>query len=74
MVRQQALEIGNVLRQVLDVLIGERARNALHVAAIVGARVRLEIAELLLDVCVLLSREAGHFVLAHEAAAMAHRA
>ncbi len=48
--------------------------DARHVAGIVGAPLRLEVRELLLDVFVVLPRDARNFVLADEIAAVAHRA
>src|SRR5437763_6122463 len=68
------LKIANVLRQVLDVLIGKIRGVARHVRGIVGAPPGLEVEELLLHVLRPLPRDPRNLVLADEAAEMAHRA
>src|SRR2546425_982093 len=71
---RRSIQIRDVLGQILDVGVGERRCDARHVAGVVRAPPRLEIAELLLDVGVVLPCHAWDLVLPHEAALMAHRA
>src|SRR4030095_12425475 len=66
------LEVRYVVRQVLDVVVGERGRDAGHVARVVRPPPRLEIVQLLLDVLRVLARHLGYLVLADKAAHMAH--
>src|SRR4029078_5213557 len=69
-----ASEADEVVREGLDVLRTQRARDAGHVAGIAGALPRLEVRELLDDVGVVLPGDARDLVLAEEAAEVAHRA
>ena len=64
----QSLEVGDVLRQALDVVVGQRAGDARHVAGVVGAALGLEIGELLPDVLGTLPGDLRDLVLADEAA------
>src|SRR5207249_1192930 len=53
-----ASQVRDVLRQALDVRVGQRTGDARHVAGVVRALARLEIGELLLDVRVMLAGDA----------------
>src|SRR5437867_940028 len=69
-----SIEVGNVLRQILDVVVRQCTRDARHVAGVVGAALRLEVRELLLHVSVLLTGNARNLVLPDEIAEVTHRA
>src|SRR3954467_1106136 len=60
---RRLLEIGDELREILDVGFGQRARDARHVARVVGPLPCLERRQLLLDVGVVLAGDTGNLVL-----------
>src|ERR1700680_5111802 len=66
------LEIADVLRQILDVGIGQGRGDGCHVARVVGSAPRLEVHQLLLDVLRPLPGDTGYLVLANEPAEMTH--
>src|SRR5262245_18083654 len=70
--RACVLQPGQVVAEVVDVGVVQRARHAGHVAGVVGARLVLEGLELLDHVVVVLPRDAGDLVLPREAAEVAH--
>ena len=65
------LQPRDVIRQRVDLLVGEPSRHAGHVAGIVGALLGAEILQLLDDVVVFLAGDARDLVLAGEAAEVA---
>src|SRR5437588_11622243 len=67
------LEIADVLRQILDVRIGQGRGDGCHVARVVGSAPRLEVRELLLDVLRPLPGDTGYLILSDKAAQVAHR-
>src|SRR5450631_4650259 len=67
------LEIADVLRQILDVGIGQGRGDGCHVARVVGSAPRLEVRQLLLDVLRPLRGDAGYLILADKPAEVAHR-
>src|SRR6266478_7577073 len=64
----------DVMREILDVLLGDGLGDAGHAAGIVGARARLEGFELLDHVLGVLARDAGDLVLPFHASQVAHGA
>src|SRR5258708_6952226 len=68
------LKRSEVMPEILDVLVVQRARHACHAARVVGPRAILEVPELLDDVFVVLPGDARDLVLAGEAAQVAHGA
>src|SRR5438876_84829 len=64
----------DVMREILDVLLGDGLGDARHAAGIVGARARLEGFELLDHVLRVLARDARNLVLPLHAAQVAHGA
>src|SRR5438128_10515890 len=72
--RDESVQIGDVLRQVFDILVRECPSDAGHIACIVGAASCLEVEELLFDVLGILSSDTRNLVLPHDAAEMPHRA
>src|SRR6266436_530860 len=64
----------DVMREILDVLLGDGLGDAGHVAGIVGARARLEGLELLDHVLGVLARDTRNLVLPGESAQVAHGA
>src|SRR5882672_10996915 len=64
----------DVVREILDVLLGDGLGNAGHAAGIVGARARLEGLELLDHVLGVLARDSRNLVLAGESSQVAHGA
>src|SRR5712691_10358068 len=68
------LKRSEVVPEILDVLIAQRARHAGHAARVVGPHAILEVPELLDDVFVVLPGDARNLVLAGEAAQVAHGA
>src|SRR6266581_1474863 len=64
----------DVVREILDVLLGDGLGDAGHAARIVGARARLECFELLDHVLGLLARDARNLVLTGESPQVAHGA
>src|SRR6185436_10185436 len=67
------VQITDILREVLDVGVGQRGGDAGHVARVVGPPPRLEVGQLLLDVLRPLAGDARNLVLPDKAAEMAHR-
>src|SRR5712691_7794929 len=68
------IQARDVMREILDVLLGDGLGDAGHVAGIVGARARLEGFELLDHVLGVLARDARNLVLPLHAAQVAHGA
>src|SRR6266566_1356160 len=68
------LKRSEVVPEILDILVAQRARHAGHAARVVGPGAFLEVPELLDDVFVVLPRDARDLVLAGEAAQVAHGA
>src|SRR5439155_4557293 len=68
------LKRSEVVPEILDVLVAQRAGHAGHAACVVGPHATLEVPELLDDVFVVLPRAARDRVLAGEAAQVAHGA
>src|SRR5712691_1276699 len=64
----------DVMREILDVLLGDGLGDAGHAAGIVGARARLEGLELLDHVLGVLARDTRNLVLPGESAQVAHGA
>src|SRR5437879_511826 len=72
--RARLLKRSEVVPEILDVLVAQRARHAGHAARVVGPHATLEVPELLDDVFVVLPGDARDLVLAGEAAQVAHGA
>src|SRR2546426_11910787 len=70
--RERLLKRGEVVPEILDVLVAQRARDAGHAARVVGPHAILELPELLDYVFVVLPGDARDLVLAGEAAQVAH--
>src|SRR5437879_13755550 len=68
------LKRSEVVPEILDVLVAQRARHAGHAARVVGPHATLEVPELLDGVFVVLPGDARDLVLAGEAAQVAHGA
>src|SRR5712671_6165509 len=68
------IQARDVMREILDVLLGDGLGDAGHVAGIVGARARLEGLELLDHVLGVLAGDARNLVLAGESSQVAHGA
>src|SRR5467141_297376 len=68
------LKRSEVVPEILDILVAQRARHAGHAARVVGPHAFLEVPELLDDVFVVLPGDARDLVLAGEAAQVAHGA
>src|SRR5438034_6067898 len=68
------LQARDVMREILDVLLGDGLGDARHAAGIVGARARLEGFELLDHVLGVLARDPGNLVLPGESPQVAHGA
>src|SRR5207302_9612858 len=68
------LKRSEVVPEILDVLVAQRARHAGHAPRVVGPGAILEVPELLDDVFVVLPGDARNLVLAGEAAQVAHAA
>src|SRR6266853_425178 len=68
------IQARDVMREILDVLLGDGLGDAGHVAGIVGARARLEGLELLDHVLGVLARDTRNLVLPGESAQVAHGA
>src|SRR3989454_5967487 len=68
------LKRSEVVPEILDVLVAQRARHAGHAARVVGPHATLEVPALLDDVVVVLPGGARDLVLADEAAQVAHGA
>src|SRR5216684_7267770 len=72
--RARLLKRSEVVPEILDILVAQRARYAGHAARVVGPHAILEVPELLDDVFVVLPGDARDLVLAGEAAQVAHGA
>src|SRR3989454_6346480 len=72
--RARLLKRSEVVPEILDVLVAQRAPHAGHAARVVGPHAILEVPELLDDVFVVLPGDARDLVLAGEAAQVAHGA
>src|SRR5204862_2423205 len=68
------LQARDVMREILDVLLGDGLGDARHAAGIVGARARLEGFELLDHVLGVLARDPGNLVLPGESPKVPHGA
>src|SRR6266849_3070090 len=68
------IQARDVMREILDVLLGDGLGDAGHAAGIVGARARLEGFELLDHVLRVLARDARNLVLPGESSQVTHRA
>src|SRR5260370_4058600 len=68
------IQARDVMREILDVLLGDGLGDARHAAGIVGARARLEGLELLDHVLGVLARDARNLVLPLHASQVAHGA
>src|SRR6266850_3149038 len=72
--RKNSAQSHDVVSKVDDVFVADRLSDRSHVAGIVGARTRFEVAQLLDDIVGMLSCHSWNLVLALELAEMAHGA
>src|SRR5437879_13358589 len=70
--RARLLERSEVVPEILDVLVAQRARHAGHADRVVGPHATLEVPELLDDVFIVLPGDARDLVMAGEAAQVDH--